>query len=80
MDVKPSTLYAPVIIPEAYRRPAPLLQRVSQPSGAVCPEDIIDCVEVQADAYQVTTGRKTVYERRPDKPLIAKGKVIDLWI
>jgi hypothetical protein len=80
MDVKPSALYAPVIIPEAYRRPAQTLQRVSQPLGAVCPEDVIDCVEVQADGYQAANSLKTVYERRPDKPMIEKGKLLDIWI
>jgi hypothetical protein len=80
MDVKPSTLYPPVPVREAYRRPAALLPRSPQPAAVISSEDVIDCVEVQSDGYQTPTGLETLYGKHIDKHLIVKGKLIDLWI
>jgi len=79
MDVKPSNAYVPAVVPDVYQRSAPLLRRASHPSSAMSPDDIIDCVEIQTDGHQTTDNCKIGYGP-PDKPRMAKGMFIDIWI
>ena len=78
MDVKASNAYIPAAIPDVRLRPAPLLQRTSHPSSTMFPDDIIDCVEITMASPPINSDK--IGYGPSDKPRMAKGKLIDIWI
>ena len=78
MEVKSPDTQLSVTVPATYRRPTPLLPRVSSITP-VSPDDIVDCVELHGGKTKEVSSQIIRYSPPDSLRPRGKGQLIDIW-